>query len=79
MYKSDFYRQRAEVAKELATYCRDERAKQMMQKAAERWRELAELAKRGRTIRAASHRKPRGRKSGEENSHDNVRHRLSGH
>ena len=61
MYNSDFYRHRAQVARKLATYCHDETAKQMMQKAAERWRELAELAKRRNTTRR---RLPRTTKKG---------------
>jgi hypothetical protein len=64
MYEPNFYRQRARAAKKLATYCRDERAKQMLQKVAQRWRELAELARPRRTTRAALPRKTRRQKAG---------------
>ena len=54
MRKFDFYRQRAQVAEEIAKHWRDEIAKRMMLKAADRWRELATLARRSRKTRAAS-------------------------
>jgi hypothetical protein len=38
MQKPRFYRERAQVAEELATLFRDEIAKQLLQRAAERWR-----------------------------------------
>ena len=40
------YRQRAEAADRLVENCRDPQAKRFMQCAAERWRQLAELAER---------------------------------
>lgn len=40
------YRQRAEAADRLVENCRDPQAKRFMQSAAERWRQLAELAER---------------------------------
>ena len=55
MQKPKFYRERARVAEDLAKLFRDETAKQMLQRAAERWRELARLAG------------PRKRSSGEQN------------
>ena len=42
--KHTFYRKRAQVAEDFAKHCRDEMAKQMFQKVAGRWRELATLA-----------------------------------
>ena len=54
MQKPQFYRERAKVAKELAELFRDKTAKQMLQKAAERWRELARLAGPRKRSRAAS-------------------------
>jgi hypothetical protein len=54
MRKPDFYRQRVRVAEEIAKHWRDEIAKQMMLKAADRWRELATLARRSGKTRAAA-------------------------
>jgi|SRR6516162_6127354 len=45
MQKPTFYRERARVAENLAKLCRDETAKQMLRRVAERWRELARLAR----------------------------------
>jgi hypothetical protein len=42
--KPTFYRKRAQVAEDFAKHCRDEIAKQMFQRVARRWRELATLA-----------------------------------
>jgi len=42
--KPTFYRKRAQVAEDFARHCRDEIAKQMFQRVAGRWRELATLA-----------------------------------
>jgi hypothetical protein len=44
MRKPDFYRERARVADQIAKQLRDGIAKQMIRKAARRWRELAKLA-----------------------------------
>ena len=53
MQKPIFYRERARVAENLAKLCRDETAKQMLQRVAERWRELARLAGPQKASRAA--------------------------
>ena len=60
--KPTFYRKRAQVAEDFAKRCRDETAKQMFQRVAGRWRELAWLAgsrKPGRTSSKPKKRKPR--------------------
>jgi hypothetical protein len=44
MREPDFYRERARVADQIAKHLRDGIAKQMMRKAAVRWRELAKLS-----------------------------------
>jgi hypothetical protein len=44
MQNPTFYRERAQIAEKLAESCRDQTAKQGLQRAAERWRELARLA-----------------------------------
>jgi len=54
MHKSDFYRQRARAAEEIAKHWRDETAKQMIRKAADRWRELAKLARQRGKSRPAT-------------------------
>jgi hypothetical protein len=59
MQKPKFYREREQAAKELAELFRDKTAKQMLQKAAERWRELARLAGPRKRSRAASKTKKR--------------------
>jgi len=59
MQKPNFYRERAQVAEDLAKRCRDETAKQMLQRVAERWRELAGLAGPRKPGRAASKTKER--------------------
>src|SRR5262249_40857844 len=58
--KPTFYRKRAQVAEGFANRCRDETAKQMLQRVAERWRELARLAGSRKSSRASS--KPKKRK-----------------
>ena len=58
--KPTFYRKRAQVAEGFAKRCRDETAKQMLQRVAERWRELARLAGSRKSSRASS--KPKKRK-----------------
>jgi len=63
MHKSDFYRQRARAAEEIAKHWRDETAKQMIRKAADRWRELAKLAQRRGKSRAATPSKTKKRKA----------------
>jgi hypothetical protein len=63
MRKPDFYRQRARVAEEIAKHWRDEIAKQMLLKAADRWRELAALARRRRKTRAAASSNTKKRKA----------------
>jgi len=61
MQKPKFYRERAQVAEDLAKHCRDATAKQMLRRVAERWRELARLAGPRKPSRAAS--KPKDRKA----------------
>jgi hypothetical protein len=58
--KPTFYRKRAQVAEGFAKRCRDETAKQMLQRVAERWRELARLAGSRKSSRASG--KPKKRK-----------------
>src|SRR5262249_37239867 len=58
--KPTFYRKRAQVAEGFAKRCRDETAKHMLQRVAERWRELARLAGSRKSSRASS--KPKKRK-----------------
>jgi hypothetical protein len=52
--KPTFYRKRAQVAEGFAKSCRDETAKQMFQRVAGRWRELARLAGSRKSSRASS-------------------------
>jgi hypothetical protein len=63
MRKPDFYRQRVRIAEEIAKHWRDEIAKQMMLKAADRWRELATLARRSTKTRAAARSNTKKRKA----------------
>jgi hypothetical protein len=62
--KPTFYRKRAQVAANFAKHCRDETAKQMFQRVAGRWRELATLAGSRKSSRASS--KPKNGSLGSE-------------
>src|SRR5262245_49053400 len=57
--KPTFYRERAQVAEGFARRCRDETAKQMFQRVAGRWRELATLAGPRKSRRVSSRPKKR--------------------